>query len=149
VSRVSVSVDVDASPEDVWKVVEDPRNLPRWDRRITKVHGVPKGGIEEGTEYTTIMSFMGVRAHVDVEVLEIKPPEYSRIRLSGPVLEAIVTTRVAPLDDGRSRLEHVVDYEFRGGVLGRLAQGALDVTGGPGMMLRRGTQAQKQQIEEG
>ena len=110
---------------------------------------MPKAGIEEGTEYTTIMSFMGVRAHVDVEVLEIKPPDYSRIRLSGPVLEAIVTTRVAPLDDGRSRLEHVVDYEFRGGVLGRLAQRALDVTGGPGMMLRRGTLAQKQQIEEG
>ena len=148
-SRVTASVEVDAPPEAVWGIVSDPRNLPKWDRRITRVHGVPRTGIEEGTEYTSIMSFMGVRAHVDVEVLELKPPEHSRIRLSGPVLDAIVTTRVSPLDDGRSLLEHVVDYEFRGGMIGRIAEKALGVTGGPAMMLRRGTLAQKRQIEEG
>jgi uncharacterized protein YndB with AHSA1/START domain len=149
VSRVIETVEIDAPPEEVWKVVADPRNLPRWDRRIVKVHGAPKSGIEEGSEYSTIMSFMGVRAHVDAEVLEVKPPEYSRIKLSGPVLDAIVTTRVSPTDDGRTRLEHVVDYEMRGGPIGRFAAKALDVIGGPSMMLRRGAQAQKHQIENG
>lgn len=148
-SRVTASVEIDAPPEKVWEVVSNPRNLPRWNRHVTKVHGVPREGLEEGTEYTTVMSFMGVGAHVDAEVLELKPPEYSRIRLSGPVLDAIVTTRIEDLGDGRSRLEHLVDYDFRGGMLGRLASKALDVSGGPAAMLRRGTQAQKQQVEEG
>ncbi|MFN2543738.1 MAG: SRPBCC family protein [Actinomycetota bacterium] len=146
---VNASIEIEATPEEVWAVVSDPRNLPRWDRHVTKVVGVPKEGLEEGTEYTTIMSFMGVRAHVDAEVLEIKPPEHSRIRLSGPVLEAVVTSHVTRLDGDRTLLEHVVDYEMRGGFIGRIAERALDATGGPAMMLRRGTLGQKQQIEEG
>src|SRR2546425_967993 len=40
-SVVQVSVDVDAPPESVWAIVSDPRNLPRWDRRIVAVDGVP------------------------------------------------------------------------------------------------------------
>jgi uncharacterized protein YndB with AHSA1/START domain len=148
-SRVTASVVIDASPKEVWEVVADPRNLPHWNRRITKVHGVPRDGIEDGTEYTTVVSFMGVGAHVDAEVVELQPPELSRIRLSGPVLDAVVTTRLTELDDGKTELEQVVDYDLRGGALGRLAAKALDVSGGPGMVLRRGIQAQKRQIEEG
>ena len=79
----------------------------------------------------------------------MKTPEYSKIRLSGPVLDATVTTHLEPLDDRRTKLEHVVDYEMRGGVLGRLAARALDISGGPQLSLRKGTQAQKQQIEGG
>jgi uncharacterized protein YndB with AHSA1/START domain len=148
-TRISASVEVDAPIEKAWEVVADPRNLPRWNRRITKVHGVPRDGLAEGTEYTTIVSFAGVGAHVDAEVLEIKPPEYSKIRLSGPVLEAIVTTNLSPIDERRTRIEQVVDYEFRGGILGRLAAKALDISGGPQMVLRKGTLAQKQQAEGG
>ena len=149
VTRISASVEIDADPEEVWAVVADPRSLPKWDRHITKVIGVSPQGIAEGTEYSTVVSFMGVNAHVDAEVLEFKPPEHSRIRLSGPVLEAVVTTRISPSDDRRTRLEHVVDYEFRGGFLGKFVSKALDATGGPELMLRRGTQAQKRQIELG
>ena len=146
-SRVSATVVVNAPIEKTWAVVANPRNLPQWNRHITKVHGVPRDGLEEGTEYTTVMSLMGLGAHVDAEVLEIKPPEYSKIRLSGPVLEAIVTTHLVP-ENGRTKLEHVVDYEMRGGVLGRLAAKGLDLSGGPAAMLRRGTLAQKAQAEE-
>ncbi len=148
-SRVTASVVIDAPPKEVWEIVSDPRNLPHWNRRITKVHGVPRDGIEEGTEYTTVVSFMGVGAHVDAEVLELEPPEHSRIKLSGPVLQAIVTTSLAELDGGKTELEHVIDYDLRGGALGRLAAKALDVSGGPGIVLRRGILAQKRQVEEG
>ena len=148
-STVTATAEIDAPIEEVWEVVSDPRNLPRWNRRITKVHGVPRDGLHEGAEYTTVVSFAGVGAHVDAEVLEMKAPEYSKIRLSGPVLDAIVTTHLEPINDHRTKLEHVVDYEMRGGVLGRLAARALDISGGPQLALRRGTQGQKQQLEGG
>jgi uncharacterized membrane protein len=148
-TRVKTSVEVEAPQKVAWDVVSDPRNLPMWDRHITKVVGVPPGGLEVGVEYTTRLTFWGVNAHVDAEVLELTPPELSRIRLSGPMIRATVTTRLEPLGEDRCRLEQEVDYRFRGGPLGMIAARALAASGGPGYVLRRGTLAQKHQIEQG
>jgi uncharacterized protein YndB with AHSA1/START domain len=142
-----VAVDVHAAPEDVWRVIADPRNLPRWDRHITRVDGVPPDGLSKGSRYWTEVRFMGMSARVDAKVLEIEPPHYAKVRLRG-LMDATVETTVTPLEDGRSRLEHDVEYDFRGGPLGRLAAKALQVTGGPHIVLRRGTLAQKRQAEE-
>ena len=145
---VRAAVEVDAPPEDVWIVVSDPRNLPRWDRHITKVEGIPEGGVSEGTEYEAELRFMGARGKVTAEVLEFAPPSWSRVRLTG-FLDAMVTTSVTPLGDGRSRLEHEVDYRFRAGPLGRLAARGLRLVGGPRHVLKRGTLIQKRDIEDG
>jgi uncharacterized membrane protein len=147
-AEVRTVVEIDAPPEEVWKVVGDPRNLPQWDPHITKVEDVPADGLREGSDYETELRFMGVRARVTAHVAELRPAEYSRIRLYGPLLDATVVTRLSPLDGDRTRLEHEVDYRFRGGWLGRLAGRALALTGGPEIALRRGTLAQKRQIEE-
>ena len=48
VTTVAVEVEIDASPEQVWAVVSDPRNLPHWDKHIVEVVGVPPGGLSEG-----------------------------------------------------------------------------------------------------
>ncbi|MGH2738846.1 MAG: SRPBCC family protein, partial [Actinomycetota bacterium] len=37
VSRIRESLIVEAPPEEVWEVVADPRNLPRWNRFIRSV----------------------------------------------------------------------------------------------------------------
>jgi carbon monoxide dehydrogenase subunit G len=148
VSRAHVSVEVGASAQDVWNVVANPRNLPRWDRHIAKVEGVPANGLTEGSSYSTQLRFMGVGARVDATVLEIDPPHHATIKLNG-FMDATVTTTVSPLGNGKSRLEHDVEFRFRGGPLGRMAAQALRMTGGPQLVLRRGTLAQKRQAEEG
>jgi uncharacterized protein YndB with AHSA1/START domain len=147
-TRARVSVDVNATPEDVWKVIANPRNLTRWDRHVTKVEGAPKDGLSKGSEYSTSIRFAGVGARVDAEVLEIHPPRYSKVRLKG-LMDATVETTVEPLGNGRSRIHHQVEYQLRGGPLGRMAATALRLTGGPQLALRRGTLAQKRQVEEG
>ena len=144
-SVVQVSVDIDAPPEKVWKIVSDPANLPGWDHHILKVEGVPKGGIRKGSEYTTYVRFMGARAHAISKVVELRPPEYSKVRVTG-LLDAVVESWVEPLDGRRTRLRHRVDYRFRGGPLGELAAGAIKVLGAPAV-LRKGVQAQKRQAE--
>ena len=106
-------------------------------------------GLDVGVEYTTRLTFWGVSAHVEAEVLEFKPPERSRIRLTGPLIEAMVTTSVVAIDENRSRIEHDIEYRFRGGPLGLIAARALQASGGPAYVLRRGTLAQKRQVEEG
>src|SRR5256885_16429678 len=115
VTEIKASVEVDGPPEKVWEVVSNPRNLPQWDRHITKVVGVPPEGLDVGVEYTTRLTFWGVSAHVDADVLEFEPPGSSKIRLSGPLIRATVTTRLTPLGEDRCRLEHTVEYELRGG----------------------------------
>jgi uncharacterized protein YndB with AHSA1/START domain len=144
---VSVEMEVDAPPEAVWEVVSDPRNLPHWDRHIVRVTGVPETGLVEGLRYVTEMRFMAFHARVRAEVLEWDPPRRATIRLTG-ILDATVTSTVEALEDGRSRLEHVVEYRFRGGPFGQIAARSLALVGGDHYALRHGTLAQKREIEE-
>lgn len=145
---VSFAVEVDASPERVWEVVSNPANLPHWDRHIVRVVGVPPSGLAEGVRYVTEMRFVGVRSKVRARVLEWEEPKRSTIRLTG-LLDATVTTTVEPIDGGRSRLEHVVEYRFAGGPFGDLAARSLALVGGAQYALRRGTLAQQREIESG
>lgn len=144
-SVVEVSIDIDASPEEVWKVVSDPRNLTRWDGHISNVEGVPRDGLHPGSEYRTEVRFLGVRAHALSRVVELRPPEYAKVRVEG-LLDATVESWVEPTDGGRTRLRHRVDYHFRGGPLGELAATAVKVLGVQ-TVLRRGAEAQKRQAE--
>jgi uncharacterized membrane protein len=148
VTEARIAVDVGAPADEVWAFISDPRNLPRWDRHITAVEGVPDQGLSVGVRYSTELRFVGVAGIVDAEVLEWDPPRSSKIRLRG-FIEAVVFTRVEPLPRGRSRIVHEVRYGFRGGPVGSLAARALRITGGPQLVLRRGTLAQKRQIEAG
>jgi carbon monoxide dehydrogenase subunit G len=146
VVTVRVGVDVDAEPEDAWSVVSDPRNLPQWDRHIVAVEGVPPGGLGRGVRYVTVMGFVGMRARVECEVLEWRPPLRAVIRLSG-LLDATVSTTLSRIGPNRSRLVHEVDFRLRGGPLGAFAGRSLRLVGGPQLALRRGTLAQKRDIE--
>jgi hypothetical protein len=145
-TTASVSVEVNAPPERVWAVAADPRHLPRWERHIISVEDLPPDGLSKGATYTVVMRFVAVRARVHAEVLEWSPPGYAAVRLSG-LLDAIVRTTITPIGPRRSRLEHDVEYSFRGGALGDLAARSLQVVGGAQLALRIGTLAQKHEIE--
>lgn len=145
---VRASEIVDASPESVWEIIADPRNLPRWNQHIKKVRGVPEDGLKPGARYTTSLRVLGVPFNVEAEVLQIDRPRYAEIRLSGP-LDAVVRTWVRPAGKRRSRLEHEVTYQVkRIGPAGRVIEQGLRVIGA-GTLLRRGTRAQKRQVERG
>jgi uncharacterized protein YndB with AHSA1/START domain len=146
VTVVTAEIEIDAPAERVWELISDPRNLPHWDKHIVRVTGVPKAGLREGVRYTTEMRFMAVRAKVRARILEWEPPRRATFRLEG-LLDATVTSTVERIDDGRTRLEHVVEYSFRGGPLGDVAARSLRLTGGAGFALRRGIAAQKREIE--
>jgi hypothetical protein len=138
------SVEVDAPPEAVWEVTSDPRNLPHWDRHIVAVK-MPSVGLHVGSRYQAVMGFMGVRASVPCEVLEWEPPWRAKLHLGG-LLNATVTTSIASLPFDRSLLRHQVDYVFRG-PLGAFAAASVNAVGGASFALRRGTLAQKREIE--
>lgn len=143
-TTVEYSVEVEAPAALAWEVTSDPRNLPHWDKHIVDVR-LPEEGLGVGARYETVMSFMAVRAHVPCEVLEWEPPWRARIHLGG-LLDATVTTSIASLPYDRCVLRHEVSFVFRG-PLGRFAAASVNAVGGAGLALRRGTLAQKRQIE--
>jgi uncharacterized membrane protein len=144
-TRIRQHAIIDASPEEVWAVVSNPRHLPRWNRYIRAVHDVPEDGLRPGDRYWTEMGGFGVRFKVRAEVLEVDPPHYARVRLTGP-FEAVVRTWVRPAGPRRARLEHEVEYSVRGGPIGAVVARALRVLGAP-QVLKRGIRAQKRQVE--
>ncbi len=131
----------------MWDVVADPRNLPTWEPHIVGVEGLPHGALREGSEYWTVVRFLGVRARAKSKVVELRKPEHAKVRLSGAV-DATVETWIEPLDGDRSRLRHRVEYRFPGGAIGKVAARAVQMLGA-GAMLRRGVEAQKRQAERG
>jgi len=146
VTRIRESVVVSAPPEEVWAIVADPSNLPRWNKHILAVHDVPENGLEQGSKYWTEMGGFGARFRVKAEVLEVLPQRYSRVRLSGPV-EATIQTWVHPAGRNRSLLEHQVDYHVRGPLGGAIDKVVRRI--GATQLLRHGIRAQKRQIESG
>jgi uncharacterized protein YndB with AHSA1/START domain len=138
------SVEVEATPRRVWKVVGDPRNIPYWERHVVRVDA-PDGAFGLGSTYTVEMSFMGVRVRARGEILEWEPPSRATIRLRGP-LDATIVTTVGSLPHGRSILRHEVTYTFRG-PLGRVVAAGLNAVGGAQLGIKRGTLAQKRQVE--
>jgi uncharacterized protein YndB with AHSA1/START domain len=144
VSVTEYSVEIDAPPEAVWEVVSDPRNLPQWDRHIRSI-SLPETGLGPGVRYEVEMAFMGVRTAVPCEVLEWEPPWRASFHLGG-LLDATVTTTVAALPFERSVLRHEVSYTFRG-PLGGFGAAGVNAVGGAGFALKRGTLAQRRQIE--
>jgi uncharacterized membrane protein len=146
-SVVEVAVDVDAPREEVWDVVSNPKNLPRWNRHVVSVEGVPENGLREGSRYTTHLSFMGVHAKADATVEELRRPKYAKVRLSG-LVDGTVETWLEPRDGDTTRLRHRIDYRFRGGRLGAFAARAVSAMGAV-RLLRRGAESQKVQAEKG
>lgn len=138
---------IDARPDEVWKVISDPRNLPRWNSLIKAVHGVPPNGLKPGDRYSTELGALGARFKVAARVLEIERPRSAMIRLSGP-LEATVRTWLRPVGKNRTRLEHEIDYKLKGGPIGSLIARGVKHLGAPAI-LKRGIRAQKRQVERG
>ncbi len=88
---------------------------------------------------------MGVRAKADMEVQALDLERYAKVRLRG-ILEGTIESWLDPLDGQRTKLRHRVEYRFIGGPLGRVAARGVKLLGAA-LLLRRGTLAQKRQVE--
>jgi uncharacterized protein YndB with AHSA1/START domain len=63
--RVTKKRTVDATPEQVWKLVSDPYNLPRWWPRVGRVENVEQRGSGRRSRWTMVLETSegrGVRA---------------------------------------------------------------------------------------
>ena len=147
VNVIRQAVVIEAPPEEVWKVVSDPRNLPRWNAHIRSVTGAPDRELRPGDSYWTELGAMGIHVRVRSTVESVDRPRSAVVRISGPI-RGVVRTWLRPVGSGRCRLEHEVEYSMAGGPVGAMISAAVKRLGGP-TILRRGLTAQKRQVEAG
>jgi hypothetical protein len=148
VALVEVTAALEAPAARAWEVAADPRNLIAWDHHIVAVHGVDADEMYEGMAYDVEVRVVpGVHFRLRALVTDVEEPRRCVIELSG-VVSGKVTTTVTGMQDGRSVLEHAVEYHFHGSG-GAVVERSLQLLGGPAFVLRRGVEAQKRQIERG
>jgi hypothetical protein len=124
-SLVTASIDIAASPQQIWDVIMDPRRLGDWvtiHRRL--VHADP-GPVHEGFQMEQMLHLRGVNIDVRWRLVECRPNVLAVWEGHGPARSSARTEyRISPASSGAH-----FDYrnEFRAplGIIGALASRAL------------------------
>ena len=123
---VAASVDLPASPDEVWAVVMDPYQLERWvtihRHLISADDGPPRVGFKMRQQY----SIRGAPVPVSWVLEDVDPPHAARWTGRGPArAKALIEYRLEPIDGGGTRFQYTNEFQAPMGPLGRVASKAL------------------------
>ena len=92
---------VEATPEQVWAVLEDGWSYPSWVVGASRMRAVGDGWPATGTKLHHSAGIWPVVVNDETEVLESDPPRRLRLQAKGwPAGEATVELRIEPAGDG-------------------------------------------------
>jgi uncharacterized membrane protein len=122
VATIERSVDIAASAEQIWELLEDVRRLPEYSQSTDSVREAPERLSAVGQEYVQQGRVLGVKLTSRWRVTGIEAGHLlsSEGSLAAGVRYSL-TQRLHPLADGRTRLSVEINYTVPGGALGRLA----------------------------
>src|SRR4051812_7037859 len=116
------SIDIAASPQRVWDLLEDVRRLPEYSESTQEVREAPERLTAVGQEYVQVGRLLGVKLTSRWRVTAIEPERLlSNEGSLAPGVRYTLTQRLEPLPDGGTRLWIDIDYTIPGGPLGRFA----------------------------
>jgi uncharacterized protein YndB with AHSA1/START domain len=128
---VHESVDLAATPEEVWDRLMNPCFLEEWVSAHREIEELPDLPLREGSTFTQKLGVGPVKFKVDWEVLEADKPTLARWLGRGPGgAEAKITYRLEPDGNGGTRFRYENDYELPGGPVGRTAGKAVGSAAG-------------------
>ena len=146
---VTASIDIDASPEQVYATVLDPGALDQWvtiHRRVNRVDG---GDPREGFEMDQTLCLRGANFKVHWTLTEADNPGRATWEGRGPAHSYARTAyRLRPLDGGsKTHFDYENEFKAPGGFLGAAASRVL-VGGVPQREANRSLQRLKALIEK-
>ena len=120
-SEVTVAIDIDAPPQAVFDLANDPERLHEWVTIIRAVEAHDDGPLRLGWRMTQTLVLRGVPFEVDWECVELDAPWISVHEGKGPVRSrARVINRLAE-HDGGTRYEYTNEFHAPFGPLGATA----------------------------
>lgn len=119
-TQVTTTIDIAATPQEVWDIVMDPERLGDW---VTIHRGLGRHG-RDHMEQT--LHLRGVNFHVKWNLAQVKEPRLAVWEGRGPAhSKAHTAYRFEELDGGRTRFHYENDFKAPFGPLGAVASRAL------------------------
>ena len=121
-SEVTVALDIDAPPQAVFDLANDPARLGEWVTIVRSVDSHDDGRLRLGWKMTETLVLRGVPFQVDWECVELDEPWLSVLEGKGPVRSrARVVNRLSETPDGGTHYEYTNDFRAPFGPLGKTA----------------------------
>ena len=117
-AAVNESIEIDATPAEVWSVVMDPNRLDDWVTAHRKVYDAPQGELSEGDSFKQKLRVVGPSFKVTWTVVEANEPTLAVWEGKGPGgSKADVRYELAENGNGGTRFHYCNNFELPGGAL--------------------------------
>ncbi len=129
--EVRTSVEVAASPDEVFAYLSDAEHNPEWQSGMVSTRWNGNGPIDVGSTYDQVATFLGRRIESTFEVLEYEPGRRIKASSTGGSFPITFTRIVEPQEDG-SRVSAIIEGDASGffkvaePILKRLVQRSVD-----------------------
>ena len=118
-SSVTVSIDIAATPQEIWDVIMDPHRLEDW----VTIHR--RLGEHSATRMDQVLCLRGVNFHVKWELASSNRPDRALWKGKGPARSRAETEYLLRAIDGGTRFEYRNEFKAPLGPLGAVASRAL------------------------
>lgn len=112
-ARIDGEIVIAAPVEQVFDLVADERNEPRYNPRIVQAQKTSQGPVGRGARFTAQPKGMGARGAMTIEVVDYDRPSRLVTSIRSPYMDADGTLTFAPVEDG-TRMRWSWDMRLRG-----------------------------------
>jgi uncharacterized protein YndB with AHSA1/START domain len=113
-SKIVESVEINRSPEETFRYLDDLELHGEWQSGILSVHRETDGPTRVGTRATDVRRVPGGKRSITYEITEHDPPRKASFRgLNGPV-RPVGTMTVEEAGEGRSKVTLELDFHGHG-----------------------------------
>lgn len=125
-SKLERTIEIDASPEEVYDTLTNPHCLGEWVTIQDELVEAPEGPLKAGDRITQRMKVVGRKFEVSWDVEVADRPGKVQWAGNGPMGSVARATYVLePGDGGGTRFFYTNEYEVPGGPVGKVAGRAL------------------------
>ncbi len=117
VAAVNESIEIAATPAEVWAVVMDPNRLGDWVTAHKKVYDAPDGGLSKGDSFKQKLRVVGPSFKVKWTVVEAEEPKLAVWEGKGPGGATAHVRYDLEETDGGTRFDYCNEFELPGGPL--------------------------------
>jgi uncharacterized membrane protein len=117
-TRIDKSIEIDASPEDVWTAIL-PENMPQWFEQFKKVKWTSQETHKAGSTFRVSSDIVDSKSSWDAVMTEVKENELGVWRTTSGSINGVATASLRPSSSG-TVLSVSMDYKLPYSVIGRM-----------------------------